>query len=220
LNAFAARSWQFHPKQKIKYLICLDNSKRVEYFWKKFQRLMLSHQSRDQVVSAMSLMIINKSEKFYDSDSQAYADNAITFLADEIEAGISWLSNDQSFNVIKKIFDKNRFIYKNLDICDETSMREIVKVLEKNQIVFDLVYFSNIREYAEDEKRLPKYAKGLKALQSVMNEDTIFIDTYPRNGGTQELEILQQRIAQLDLNIHASATKSTRAFAYFSTLSS
>jgi hypothetical protein len=200
LNAAAARGPA--KGQKIQYLICLDVCHRVQAFWNHMQVIITKGNSKEEVTGNVIALIQAKHDAFYPINSQFVANQYILALKQEIETGVSWLSSDERFRVIKHIFDANHFVFKGIDVCDQDAMLALSKSVSDLGLRFDCIYLSNIREYAEYEQRLQEFHEGIKCLKSSTSDQTLFIDTKPKQAKQDGLvQRVMRKIPNSDFNI-------------------
>jgi hypothetical protein len=192
LNAAAVRGKT--AGQKIQFLICIDISYRVQLFWEEMVAIIKGSSSKDQVTNKVIALIQNKQQVFFNRDPNKYQLKALAKLDYEIKKGISWLSTDENFEVIKSLFDANHFIFKRLDVCDEKAMATLSRCISSQGLNLDCVYLSNIREYASHDKLLHAFHLGIKCLRNSISDQTLFIDTKPRSIEDIAANHLEQRV--------------------------
>lgn len=198
LNAAAVRAVETsNPEKKVKYLVLLDRSQRVNDFWNQMQCIITQSSSRDDVITQVKDLLLDKKDFYYTSytspdGSLSTAKYYIAELDREIVSGASWLSSDEKYQRIKEIFDANHFVCLQQNLCNKRAMDALAGTMEERGMTLDTLYLSNTREYAEMDSLLEVYQESLDKL---ITARVFVIDTKPRIGGcTHHLEELTQRV--------------------------
>ena len=111
--------------RKLDYILVLDISNGVSEFWSFITRTLNQFTSRLEVLSHITEKYPNLFEK-------------------DIEEGLSWLSTEEQFESIRKIFEANQFAFLRIDFKDREPCAQIGKILKNNQLQVDVIYTSNI----------------------------------------------------------------------------
>ncbi len=188
----------------IEHIIIIDNSIRVQRLWANVEQAVRSAETSEEALGLINAVIVREKEVFWpisnedvlgaEDQPDVYPFYYINQLDREIKAGRSWLSSQQTFMAIKRIFNENRFLFKRLNLFELENVRELSNVIRAHELTLGVVYLSNIREYAEYLNVLPDFHESFKCLQTCMTNETLIIDTRPRRGGLDQLEPLEQRI--------------------------
>lgn len=184
LNAASIRATTSEkPSKGIKYLVLVDRSKRVNDFWISMQNIIADSSDRIKALNEIKSLLMMKRDIYYtrSSPSQSSSFSSASYyihqLEEEVRSGKSWLSTNEQYGKIKRIFDAGHFTFKRLNLCNKDAMDEIATIMEENQMSLDSLYLSNTREYAEDDGLLEVYQKSLDRLAT---KKAFVIDTKPR----------------------------------------
>ncbi|MCB1113078.1 MAG: hypothetical protein H7A37_05330 [Chlamydiales bacterium] len=205
LNAIAARH------SPIKKLIIIDKSPVAKYFWEKFSEIMdevnqpklwhlraLAHHR--PVLQYQREIVIEKVEKLLKDKRLIWANfwgepSALRPFQLEFYDGVSWLFDDQRFEKICRLFKEKRFEFHQASFTEPNSIAEVIHSIPREMTV-DMLYLSNIREYATKEEEHDKFVASLYILKTVCTNNTYVIDTLPREGGISSPLDLRQRITK------------------------
>lgn len=193
------------PSKKLSYLISIDCSPRMQKLWKPMDTIICQSTDEKQALESIKQKLKTNANVFwndrYGIPPKERADHYCDQLEQEVQAGKSWLSTPERFKIIQSIFKARHFLFKPIDLCDEEGMRKLCCTVKALNIKFDTVYLSNVKEYAEAQGKLSLFRKAVSQLNSVVSNETFFIDTKCRIGGTPlHLETLNQRVTQKFLN--------------------
>lgn len=203
LNVFAARGKK--NKQTLNYIIMIDNSLRVQFFWKEIQKIVSECSLKEDAFKAVKSLILEQSELFWNSslkfwsrkdqrykNSKEWTEEAIQKLDEEVcHTKLSWLSTQKRYEKVKRVFEKGHFVFKCIDLCDHAKVRILSKVINELGITLDTVYISNIPEWVEAKQHLPFFYRAINELRQSMTNQTLLIDTKPR---PTRSEPLMQRV--------------------------
>ncbi len=191
LNAASVRG-RAH-QQCIDYLVLFDCSERVASFWSRMQSLIASSSTPSKLLEDVKELLrknasdfwppVNSSKVYSVEEPSIQAEKAIAVLEMEVKEGASWLASEEQYRVIKNIFDKNHFVFKRVNFCNQKAMEFFAKHMAKHKLQLDTVYLSNIREYVEyagTDQGLEPFHASLKELKLIATDQTFFIDTRPR----------------------------------------
>jgi hypothetical protein len=98
---------------------------------------------------------------------------AISEIIYELERKGSWLSNDDSYNYIRKLVIKDHIAIFCEDIKSVDIFKRISNILNNNNIFIDTLYLTNVKCYMENNEKL-LYNQSLKYLS---NNKTLIIET-------------------------------------------
>lgn len=199
LNVAAKRGSTSKINQnKIEYLVFVDNSKRVEKFWKQLEFIIRESDSRGEVKNKTIELLKKCPQDFFPGEAVEELKSSVKNLEREISSGDSWLSNEEQFQKIKKIFDKNHFVFLPIDLCHKKSIENLSSGMLRNSMKADLLYLSNVREYAEKDGRIANFRNSMEALLHSINNNNFCIDTIPRSYGIdcEDVYPLTQRIVR------------------------
>lgn len=154
-----------HPIEKI---IVFDRGIRVEHFWNRAHEIIRSSDNRLEVAKKIKSLLQTEASRYFPEcgnygtiEQEAIAE--CHALDREITNELSWLSNDTSFAKIHDIFFRDCFIFKRVDLFDQTSIEVFAEMMQQENIVLDSVYLSNIGEYCMMEK---PYLNGINKILS------------------------------------------------------
>lgn len=156
LNAVAARG-----SEGIENIVLVDCSLRVEHFWGEMQKVMAEARCREDVVGRVKELIIREKNRYFSGCRQNFMRDGIEYetaeekieyrtkrelskLDTEIVAGHSWLSNDEKFEKIQKIFDAGKFVFLRIDLFESSSTEALYEVLKEKGFTVDMIYTSNV----------------------------------------------------------------------------
>ncbi len=181
LNAVAARANSRDWSEKIKHIYILDRSVRVEAFWSRIPEIIKGSSCRSEVVEKVKLLINEKKEVYFSGGKRSTptkaAAEAVHFFEMGIIDGTSWLSSDEKFNAIKKIFDKGRFAFRLVDLFWKDQVEAFMDELYDQERTIDTVYLSNVHEYLESEEDGMDY---MDSLVELIEPNTVVVHTQPR----------------------------------------
>lgn len=200
LNAASCRGiTSEHSREGIRNIIVLDKSIPLEDFWENTVRIVKTSSDRFEVADRIEKLLMDKRKLYYgyncccDGCLQEDVKSRIRRLRCEITSGQSWLSSDLRFERIKRIFGENRFVFKRVDLCDSATVHDIASRMRACGMKLDMVYLSNVREYAEDDGYLAEFRQSLNPLVS---SDGFLVDTKPREGSLYNRVKLTQRVSR------------------------
>jgi hypothetical protein len=211
LNLASVRGQNTGNPKAIQYLIFIDISERVEKFWEGMKEIIKQSVTKEQAISKIEKFLTNNKKHLFEINQVSNYSHYLLKLKKEIAKGKSWLSTDQNFIRIKNIFDRDHFIFKRINLLDEAAMQSLAQAVVKLGCKFDTVYLSNVREYAEEDdfkhathNHLKAFRVAIHILQTVSTEQTLFIDTKPKDWGlVMNRHKTQQRVnrnsTQVDL---------------------
>jgi len=125
----------------IKALMCIDLSSRVEAFWYDFKKVITSSVTIEETTRKVIELVTQKASVYFkDNCSQV----PIELLKREISEGVSWLSSDERFCRIKRIFAEGRFVFMLADLRNAETTYSIREKMTRIGLVADSVYLSNL----------------------------------------------------------------------------
>lgn len=202
LNLAAARG-ENHG-QTLDYIIMFDRSARVQKFWKEMEKMMLCVSSKEEAYQAIVTTLRKKATSFWtdctceencQTTAQDKAEDYIKHFTSEIHSGLSWLSTTKRYKIIERIFKEGHFKFKRIDFFEYKKIGLLSKAIKRLKLTVDLIYLSNIREYAEKKNLcLPNFYLSIAELQKCVTDRTFIVDTLPRV--IDETVPPQQRIIQ------------------------
>lgn len=191
LNLASTRGTQSSFDERVEYLLNVDNSKTLEYFWENIKPIIVSN-GREGTIEKISEFIVKNHAKLYQNrkcsckcpcSSFKIAQGAVHSLGMEIKKGLSWLSSDDKFGRIQTIFKANKFAFVRADLTDEKATEAIASALKTGNFSLDSIYLSNVREYTEYNKKLELFQKAMEKLKAVSTPETLVVDTKVRDLG-------------------------------------
>jgi hypothetical protein len=170
-----------HNAAEIDTIIMIDRSTRVEHFWTQMKGIIAESATSIEATSKVIELIEREKERYYKNEKQPphfHADRYIEGLHDDIRSSQSWLSSEDQFTKIKRIFARGRFVFKRLDLLEPSSFLRFAVVLSSNGLQVDTLYISNVAEYVS---RSPALLSKLAASVSfLIAPETLVVHTRPR----------------------------------------
>jgi len=154
LNAVAVRGIHAPSKNRIKRILLLDCSSRVERFWNFMKQTLCENIPREEAIAKIQSHVWTLRGDYWPNRTDEMAWTMITRLAVEIQYGVSFLSNDEKYHKIRQIFADNGFVFKRIDLFSPLSCTAISSALRTGVHTVDMVYLSNVSEcvFGQDEK--------------------------------------------------------------------
>lgn len=209
LNLVAARGEDQHAS--LDYMIMIDKSERVQRFWQSIEQIIIKNSLRENALKDIKSLLSQNSMDFFLTPLPCGCE--FRKFENEISRGESWLSTQESYEKIKRIFDSGHFIFKRLDLFDDKNIRDLSQTIKKLGLVIDTAYISNVREYAEERGQLSGFQAAMKELRQSMTNKTLVIDTRPREGGMNGTIKLTQYVRRkiVDANIKQAFARSPQS---------
>jgi hypothetical protein len=154
-------------RDNIRYILIVDPSVSTEIFWKKMVPIIQNAEGRKDCEKKIHQNIIKCIEKYGHLDEKM-DEHYISLLI----KGTSWLSTEQRFSHIQKIFKDNHFAFIRMDLIDNVACRKIQTFHESHGLIADIMYISNVINFIHAED-LNKFGSSLSMLTT---SETIFID--------------------------------------------
>jgi hypothetical protein len=187
LNAIAARGSRAVSTQTITHAIVFDCSRRVDHFW-AFSKDLLGRPGiqRADVFEGIVKHIFERRDYYWSKYSTELAQGYAVRLYREIQSGISFLSSDEQFSVIKKIVDAGNLVFKRIDMFNPRSFTVLSSSLLRTGHSVDMVYLSNVSEFAE----APSYRSGFcESVRQIVDRSTLVVYAESsRNGVFQKVQ--------------------------------
>ena len=192
LNVFAARGKK--NKQMLSYIIMIDNSLRVQFFWEEIQKIISRCSSKDDAFNKIKSLIREQSKRFWTSSikfwsrkdqcyktSKEWTEESVQKLEEEVlKTKLSWFSTQKRYEKIKRVFDAGYFVFKLIDLRDFKNVQALSQINNQLGITLDTVYISNIPEWVEAKSDLPFFYSAINELRQSMTNETLLIDTKTR----------------------------------------
>lgn len=185
LNAFAVRAL-LGSKCRLRHLVIIDCSLRVEHCWEMVQSVIVSSKTRLQALNGIERGLEEHGAWYYNNEFIPLSERAkearkdieeqIMRLRREIHLGLSFLCKDDRFYVVKEMLS-SRFRFLRLNWKDEVSMRCVEKMLRKEGHTVSDLYISNMLEYAADDGVAHDF---IPSVDVFAHHETVVIDTEPR----------------------------------------
>ncbi len=163
LNAAAVRGTMSFGE--IKHIVIVDRGSRVEAFWKETAKIIRESSSRAEVIEKGGQLIEKNKELYFGGGQIApsvAARAAQEAFQKEISDGTSWLSSDEKFQSIKRIFDAGCFEFRRVDLFSNEQVEDLMDDLDDQGRTVDTVYVSNVHEYLETPGERKAYNRSLK----------------------------------------------------------
>lgn len=152
--------------------ILLDTSTKVQKIHEIAKQCILSSSTRFEFVRKFIKKICDLENK---STSSYFIHLEPGDISDELHTPGNWLSDDESYNYIKSLYEKNRIIILHGELCKDTAL--IIKkwLLRFRIYYFDTFYTSNCATWFNntEEDRL----EFLNALRQIIHPKTYLIDS-------------------------------------------
>jgi len=196
LNLASVRDSATSSTEGVEYLLNVDYSSTVEYFWEHVKPIIVSNDRKGTIAKINDFIFTNRNKLFPGCSccSVRKAESGLRNLQREISQGTSWLSSDERFQKIQSIFKANKFACVRADLTDEKATEEIARNLAEKGLTLDTIYVSNIREYTECDDKLALFQKAMEKLKSVSTKETLVVDTAVRDKGSHSDEKQMQQI--------------------------
>lgn len=169
----------------ISYIIMIDRSARVQKFWQEIEKILCRVSTKEEAIQEIIATLTEQSASFWPDcttyeDKQCKVKRCVKNLKLEISSGRSFLSTSKNFAKIKRIFDEGHFIFERVNFFDYKKIGVLSKSVSKLNLTLDMLYLSNLREYAEEAGYLPHFYASISTLFKSMHNYTVIIDTEPR----------------------------------------
>lgn len=166
LNAAAQRTKSSDPSQKIKKIIVLDRSSRVEHFWEHVKEIICEASAREEVFENLLDLLEKEKNRYYgESDLDfLYYKQALKGLDRDVKAHTSWLSDDLRFKTIQEIFKNDGFIFRRINLSDDQKTKSIHRILEEHGLAVDTLYLSNVADYMENAEEKDRFIQTVRNL--------------------------------------------------------
>lgn len=202
LNLVAARGKA--KGKSVDYLIMVDRSSRTQMLWTKLSKIILESTLVTEAWKTIKKMLLKDFEQFWPvcncgnpTCDETPIDMAIESVGNveiEIRDGYSWLSTQENFEKIKRIFVLNQFVFKRINLFDDKKTTLLSKTIQQLGLEIDTFYLSNLRESAERNECLTEFYKSMTTLRTAMTDKTMIIDTKPRPDGKNSEFLAEQRV--------------------------
>lgn len=175
LNAAAVRD------SRLRTLIIVDKSLRVEHFWSRAALFIENLADRLTVIERIKELLLLYQKPYFrgspdgSNDVEIDARSEGMALDDEISNGFSWLSDDVKFQRIRSIFTKRRFLFIRADLCDVRATRAFKSFLSRKKLTIDFLYLANVGEYVALENARSRY---LKAMKNIVDSSMLVISAH------------------------------------------
>lgn len=187
----------FH--RKIHHIIIFDRGARVAHFWHAAEKIISESDDRLEVIQKIKMLLRTESEYYFRNDgifSDSFSDSPKTVAGREcvafdeaVESNYSWLSDQDRFENIKRIFKNNCFYFRRVDLFNRRSMECFKRLLDAQNIKLDMAYLSNIGEYCVNEE---DYQRGIA---QILLPETAVISAHfsePGENAMQSIVIREQ----------------------------
>lgn len=206
LNFATQRGTGSSDQRRIAKVISVDYSSVTEVFWERFGILLKSSDDRTTLISALFLELLQNAPFYFTPDDYERRSKAqLDDLKDEIDNGRHFLSTDEGYAEVRKLFKEKRFVHLRADLADPRLTDSICCILQSRNEKLETLYLSNISDYANHEDRHKDFVSALEKLKPVILPDTIFIDSYR--------DIVQEKKPMLRLRRKLNQQSTATAFA-------
>lgn len=180
----------------LKHLIIIDISEHVNLFWKNFEAIILGAKNRIECLESITQDVKRNCKNYFPKcTSEDVAHDNILLLKLDIFQNVSFLSSDDRFKTIQNLFIEKRFAFVQGTFFGSNYIETISEYLLHRDWKIDILYLSNLHEYAESADFLELYRKAISDFKLVMSDDTNIIDTEPKVNGLENKSLLEQRIS-------------------------
>lgn len=159
-------------RRKLDVIILIDCGLRVGDFWQDVEEIIRTNDNRQEVISKIQMLLRRNASQYFTGGSalsgldnpDTVAEIEIENFQREIDQNLSWLSDNERFNKIKKIFRDSCFFFMQADLFDPNQMEDIRSILQGAKITVDTIYLSNLGEYADGTLQRSRYITAMKKL--------------------------------------------------------
>lgn len=183
-------------KPLIKNIILLDRSDRVQFFWHAINEIVKTSSHFLEATQKIKQHLLNEKNRYFSSgwdynDDKRY-EFTLSTLENHIRLNLSWLSSEEKYGKIHKIFIKNRFTFLKLDFFEDRSFPDLANCLKTKNYQVDTLYLSNIWEYADSLEQRQNYYRNIK--QIILPATSLILTN---SGRCIKCEPLNQRLISL-----------------------
>ncbi len=182
----AAKRLMMDYNNKIRNIIIIDRSDKTKFFWENISSIIKESPNKDIAMERiLDNFWVNKRIYYTDDDQQSekQASSWIISVLYEIQEDTSFLSTEESFNAIKKIFDQDGFQFLRLDFSEEETFQKFAQTYKQSKLETDTIYLSNVLEYLNFSEQ----DKALASLVNLVSYRSLIVDTKPREKEKQKL---------------------------------
>ncbi len=171
LNAYVKR---VQKQNQPYYLIILDRGSRVKNFWNKVEEVVTTSENRHDATDKIKELIHQNCELYFsgyppegtpESISHSYQER----LQKEIDNDISWLSTDQSFEIVKSMMEEKRFLFKCVNLFNDKQVQNVQNIMKANNLAIDVLYLSNVENSVRVLNRHSQFARCVQILRNDSN---------------------------------------------------
>jgi hypothetical protein len=178
LNMASIRGSSAPAGAQIEHIILFDDSRRVQSFWQQMEPLLKSATDRLDALAKIKDLLLQRGTEYCCLNSSypptQYLAN-LRRLEEEVALGKSYLSTDERFEKIQKIFISNHFYFAPLDLFDSEKFGELHRELGSRNITVDTMYISNILRIEKTKSRLSlseRLNQCMKSLSEILADSS------------------------------------------------
>jgi hypothetical protein len=139
LNMASIRGSLAGAGPQIEHIIAFDYNVVVQSFWQQMEPLLKSATDRIDALAKIKDLLSKRRVEYFGEGSTNFE-----HLEKEVALGKSYLSTDERFEKIQKIFTSNQFYFAPLDLFDSEKFGGLHRELKQRDITIDTMYISNI----------------------------------------------------------------------------
>ena len=180
-------------RENIEYVIIYDRSYAVHLFWQLFIEILKASEDRKNALVRLEKMLKRKEVIFFSKSIRPQerlpallrkrigleTSINISKLHDEIRSNISFLSDDIRYDRIRELALKGRIKCLRMDLENSTSFEKLASQLSERNLIIDILYVSNTRQYCAPENYLcslrPLVLNSPIIISSLRTEEGIYL---------------------------------------------
>ncbi|MBS0648489.1 MAG: hypothetical protein JSS10_04595 [Verrucomicrobia bacterium] len=164
------------------YAILCDIDNHVIDVYKAISERLTVSPNRFKFIEYFREYLMNNSEKLFGLDTLSEVEKIFT-IENEANRPGSWLSSEQSYQVVRQLHSKRKILFLRLNITDDRAVfMQIAKWMNENKLELDTLYVANIIEWIPQKLKQQAYLENLRTISSA---NTRFIQAHkPENKGS------------------------------------
>jgi hypothetical protein len=156
-------------KKGIDYILMVDTSKRVMFFWKNMAEIIKNSNNRLECIEKIKENLVLNKEEYQISDEIA------EYYKSTERLPAFWLTSNEYFDRVSKIFKKGKFAFLQGDLTNLATCQKIRETFNLLELKTGALYVSNLHDFVS---KFTEYGECLKCL---LEKGTVLIDTEPLN---------------------------------------
>lgn len=186
----------FSIRKNLEYLLILDRGVRVHHFWLETKKIVEETADRLEAYEKVKVVALANHKKYYSGgpfSSSVTVTSRLSHLDEEVKSGVSWLSDKERYDRVRSLLLSNRFVIKQIDLCNSETVKNLNTVLKANDLSLDILYLSNVRRFVFDDQKLTPFHRGL---DSLLTAKAYLIDAHSPSANKQVRQRITQRGAK------------------------